>query len=74
MKYIIESSYKTGYYFDQNGSKVETYSYMVFVKDEAVLESLPAEITPSSWAYTAGGKKVWQMDFDRNWIPAFSDE
>lgn len=74
MNYLIESSYKTGYYFDQNGSKIERYSYMILVKDETVLETLPDEITPGSWAYTAAGKKVWQMDFDREWIPAFDED
>lgn len=71
--YIIESSYKTGYYF-KNGKKNEIISYMILIRSEDVLESLPDEITPGSWAYTAAGKKVWQMDFERNWISAFDDE
>ncbi len=66
--YIIEPSNKTAYYF-KDGKRIEIQTYNITMKNESVIQTLPSEITPGSWAFTVAAKKVWQKDFDGSWVP-----
>lgn len=69
IEYLIDPSNKTSYYISDD-EKIEITTYTILVKNENTLDILPDEITPGSWAYTAGAKQAWQKDFDGEWIPA----
>jgi len=67
MAYIINPSGKSYTYVDGD-QKTDLSVSTILLETEEDLNSIGDEIAVGSLAYTAGFTKVYQKDFDGNWV------